>query len=104
MTPGLGVGANTALQDAQILAQNLAAGMQPVPAVADYERQMHGYAWKRVEESLERFNADDAVYKPGIAGWLATTLMRTGMRFVNAVPPIKKKVIAKMFEERDTTE
>lgn len=102
MTPGLGVGANTALQDAQILADNLRAGMQVVEAVADYEKQMHGYAWKRVEESLERFNADDAVYKPGFAGWFATTIMRTGMRLVNSIPPIKKRVLAKMFEERDT--
>ncbi|WP_114597551.1 FAD-dependent oxidoreductase [Renibacterium salmoninarum] len=103
MTPGLGVGANTALQDAQILAANLAAGMTVVDAVADYERQMHGYAWKRVKESLERFNATDPVYKSGLAGWFATAMMRTGMRVVNVIPFIKKKLAAKMFEERDST-
>ncbi|GAO16038.1 uncharacterized protein UV8b_02316 [Ustilaginoidea virens] len=69
MTPGLGLGANTALLDAKILAKNLAKVGQGdwdvVSAVDDYEKQMHSYAWERVEKSLERFNKDDAVYKEG---------------------------------------
>jgi 2-polyprenyl-6-methoxyphenol hydroxylase-like FAD-dependent oxidoreductase len=104
MTPGLGVGANTALLDAQILAGNLITavekGQEVIPAVADYEKQMHGYAWDRVEKSLERFNADDAIYKPGLRGGLAMMLMRGGLRMVNAIPPIKRKMAAAMTAER----
>ena len=87
MTPGLGVGANTALRDARILAGTLIAADRGertvIDAVADYERQMHGYAWDLVEASLERFDGSSAVYKPGLAGRLALTGMRTGMRLVN---------------------
>ena len=56
MTPGLGVGANTALRDARILAATLIAAdrgeRSVLDAVADYERQMHGYAWDLVAKSL----------------------------------------------------
>ena len=104
MTPGLGVGANTALFDAQILAGNLIAAVEKdmdiLPAVADYERQMHSYAWDRVEKSLERFNADDAIYKPGLRGDLAMMLMRSGLRMVNAIPPMKRRMAAALTAER----
>lgn len=104
MTPGLGVGANTALLDAQILAGNLISSAQKdfdiVSAVADYEKQMHSYAWDRVEKSLERFNADDAVYKPGLRGGLALVLMRAGMRVVNALPPLKRRMAAGIAADR----
>lgn len=102
MTPGLGVGANTALQDAQILGRSLASGAPLVEAVADYEHQMHSYAWTRVEESLKRFNADDPVYRTGVSGWLATLVMRCGMRLVNALPPLKRKMAAAMNQERNS--
>ncbi|KFX87400.1 hypothetical protein V490_08261 [Pseudogymnoascus sp. VKM F-3557] len=104
MTPGLGVGANTALLDAQILAAALVSSSeknQPVvTAVSEYEQQMHTYAWDRVEKSLERFNAEDAIYKPGLRGDLALMVMRVGMRVVNALPPIKRKIAAAMTAER----
>ncbi|ATY64066.1 FAD-dependent monooxygenase [Cordyceps militaris] len=108
MTPGLGVGANTALLDARILGEQLARAargeVDVVEAVAAYEKEMHGYAWDRVEQSLERFNKDDAIYKPGITGWLAMMAMRTGLRLVNAVPPLKKKVAAQMDRQRGQME
>lgn len=104
MTPGLGVGANTALLDAKILGQNLlkvgSGDMDIVSAVTDYEKQMHSYAWERVEKSLERFNEDDAVYKSGWRGSMATMVMRSGMRLVNALPPLKRKMGAAMTKER----
>ncbi|KAK2595209.1 hypothetical protein QQS21_007062 [Conoideocrella luteorostrata] len=104
MTPGLGVGANTALLDAKILAKNLvlvAQGHGDIEcAVADYEKQMHSYAWERVEKSLERFNKDDAIYKPGIRGSLALMMMRGGMRVIDAIPPLKRKMAAEINKER----
>lgn len=104
MTPGLGVGANTALLDAKILAHNLVevanGNLDIVSAVADYEKSMHSYAWERVEKSLERFNKDDAVYKPGIRGSLALMFMRGGMRLVNNVSPLKRKMVAELEKDR----
>ncbi|KAH7303249.1 FAD-dependent monooxygenase [Stachybotrys elegans] len=108
MTPGLGVGANTALLDAQILADCLVRAVQGqgdlVSAVAEYEKQMHSYAWRRVEKSLDRFNKDDAVYQPGLKGTIATMMMRTGMRVVNALPPLKRMVAESITKERGDLE
>ncbi|TQV99269.1 hypothetical protein V2A60_004746 [Cordyceps javanica] len=111
MTPGLGVGANTALLDARILGDQLvrAAGagggaIAVVEAVAGYEKEMHAYAWERVEKSLERFNKDDAIYKPGLTGWLAMTAMRSGLRLVSAIPPLKRKMAAQMDRQRGQME
>jgi 2-polyprenyl-6-methoxyphenol hydroxylase-like FAD-dependent oxidoreductase len=105
MTPGLGVGANTALRDARNLADTLIAADRgertTVDAVADYERQMHSYAWDLVEASLARFDENGAVYKPGLTGRLALTGMRTGMRMVNHLPPAKRKMAAAMAADRN---
>ena len=100
MTPGLGVGANTALLDAKILAENIIKMSDAVAAVADYEKQMHRYAWTRVEKSLERFNKDDAIYQPGVKGWFAGMAMRTGMRVMNSLPPMKRKMAAEIEKDR----
>lgn len=108
MTPGLGVGANTALLDARILGDLLVRAakgeMGVVDAVGGYETEMHEYAWERVEKSLERFNKDDAIYKPGLTGWLAMTTMRGGLRLVNAIPPLKRKMAAQMDRQRGQME
>lgn len=104
MTPGLGVGANTALLDAQILARCLISAVENdlnvITGVADYEKQMHSYAWDRVEKSLERISADDAIYKPGLRGSLALLLMRAGMMLVNALPPVKRRMAAAITANR----
>ncbi|KAG6013527.1 hypothetical protein E4U43_007243 [Claviceps pusilla] len=105
MTPGLGVGANTALLDAKILAENLIRTAQGhgdmVTAVADYEAKMHSYAWDRVEKSLRWFDKDAAIYAPGIRGSLALMCMRAGFRITNALPPLKRRMLAEMTRERD---
>ena len=104
MTPGLGVGANTALLDAKILADNLIETSKKdlgiIPAVSEYEKKMHAYAWDRVEKSLKWFDADAAVYKGGIKGDLAAAMMRTGMRIVNALPMLKRKMRADLTNDR----
>ncbi|MFC4946478.1 FAD-dependent oxidoreductase [Pseudonocardia sp. GCM10023141] len=104
MTPGLGVGANTALRDARILAEGLIAAERGertvLDAVGAYEQQMHGYAWDLVAKSLERFDADAAIYRSGIGGRLALAGMRTGMRLVNHLPPLKRKMAAATSADR----
>ncbi|GAB3911444.1 hypothetical protein GCM10029964_117360 [Kibdelosporangium lantanae] len=99
MTPGLGVGANTALRDARILGDNLTR-MSVVDAVADYERQMHGYAWDAVVKSRERFDGNSIAYKP-VVGRIGLAAMRTGMRFANHFPPLKRRILAAEVRNRD---
>jgi 2-polyprenyl-6-methoxyphenol hydroxylase-like FAD-dependent oxidoreductase len=103
MTPGLGVGANTALRDARILADALIAadrdGTPVLDAVAGYERQMHDYAWPLVAKSLERFDGNAALYKP-VIGRVALAGMRTGMRMVNHLPPVKRRMAAAQGADR----
>ncbi|MEU8972961.1 FAD-dependent monooxygenase [Streptomyces monashensis] len=55
MSPALGLGANTALRDAQVLGAELvaaAAGVKPLlSAIADYERAMRAYGYDAVRAS-----------------------------------------------------
>ncbi|MCP3709826.1 FAD-dependent monooxygenase [Paraburkholderia sp. CNPSo 3274] len=96
MTPGRGVGANTALRDAQLLGSQLvrvARGeLALVDAVADYETQMRRYGFHAVAESRKQFDERDAIHRP-IVGRFALGAMRTAMRVVNNVPPLKRRMI-----------
>jgi 2-polyprenyl-6-methoxyphenol hydroxylase-like FAD-dependent oxidoreductase len=64
MTPFWGIGANTALRDAAALRRALVAvahgQVDPIQALAAYERDMIGYGFAAVQMSLkdmERFHA-----------------------------------------------
>ncbi|WP_321963415.1 NAD(P)/FAD-dependent oxidoreductase [Paraburkholderia sp. J7] len=96
MTPGRGVGANTALRDAQLLGAQLvrvARGeLALVDAIADYEAQMRRYGFHAVAESRKQFDERDAIHRP-IVGRFALGAMRTAMRVVNNVPPRKRRMI-----------
>lgn len=88
MTPARGIGANVALQDAHLLCQNLAAaqrGEKPLlQAVHDYEVEMVRYGFAAVRSSLralEQGHRDSP---------LALALTRTGLRLLNAAPPLKR--------------
>uniref|UniRef100_UPI001C2F2347 FAD-dependent oxidoreductase n=1 Tax=Streptomyces sp. GbtcB6 TaxID=2824751 RepID=UPI001C2F2347 len=62
MTPGRGVGANTALRDAALLTRRLTAvrdGSSPLlAAVRDYETKMIAYSREAVEKSLDQMSGD----------------------------------------------
>ncbi|MEV6897617.1 NAD(P)/FAD-dependent oxidoreductase [Amycolatopsis sp. NPDC051372] len=51
MTPFRGIGANTALRDAQLLCRKLSAGGDVRVAVGEYEREMRKYGFKAVRTS-----------------------------------------------------
>ena len=96
MTPGRGVGANTALRDAALLAARLSAAqrgdMSGHDAVAGYEAQMREYGFHAVAESRKQFDASGAIHRP-MVGRVALGAMRTGLRVVNNVPLLKRRMI-----------
>jgi 2-polyprenyl-6-methoxyphenol hydroxylase-like FAD-dependent oxidoreductase len=94
MTPMAGVGANTALRDAELLCRRLtdvAAGRSALlPALHDYERQMLDYGFAAVKQSLR--NARQA----GSANRLGRTGFRTAMRLTGALPPLRRRMAAQL--------
>ncbi|WP_052869434.1 FAD-dependent oxidoreductase [Streptomyces niger] len=98
MTPGRGVGANTALRDARLLARKLAAvhrGEQPLlDAVHAYETTMTSYAWDAVIKSRAQMDGHSVMHRGDLIGALARGGMRTAMRTMNHLPPLKRKIVA----------
>jgi 2-polyprenyl-6-methoxyphenol hydroxylase-like FAD-dependent oxidoreductase len=103
MTPGRGVGANTALRDAALLCRNLAAAQEGrlalSDAVADYEAQMRDYGFDAVMKSREQMDGDGLIHKP-VVGRVALEGMRAGMRIVNHLPPLKRRMTENMLRYR----
>jgi 2-polyprenyl-6-methoxyphenol hydroxylase-like FAD-dependent oxidoreductase len=89
MTPAGGVGANTALRDAALLTDMLAAvdrgDRDLVPAVHEYEQRMLDYGFAAVEKSLERT-------RQALAGRLARARDRTFLRLCGMLPPLRRAV------------
>ena len=106
MTPGRGVGANTALRDAALLCQQLVAARDGrvalLDGVAAYEAEMRDYAFAAVEKSLEQMDGRALVHRP-VIGRAVTELSRAGMRLVNHLPPLKRRMAAALQEERGVT-
>lgn len=96
MTPGRGVGANTALRDAALLCRNLVEvrdGRKPlIEAVHEYEAEMIKYGFEAVLESRKQMDGDGMIHKP-VVGRVALAAMRTGMRLVNVLPPLKRRMV-----------
>jgi salicylate hydroxylase len=92
MTPFRGIGANTALRDAALLARNLIAVARGdrdlLDAIDDYEAQMTDYGFAAVRNSLRTANQFISDNRAG------RILFRTLLRFFSAVPPLKRKVFS----------
>ena len=93
MTPYRGIGANTALRDAAALRQALRAvdrgESDLIPALAAYEREMVGYGFRAVRESLrnmERFHKQ---------GSLTRAFTKLFFRTIDAVPPLKAAFLSR---------
>ncbi|QWF84174.1 FAD-dependent oxidoreductase [Amycolatopsis sp. CA-230715] len=103
MTPGLGVGANTALRDAENLVRQLVIahrGEKPlVDAVRAYEAEMHSYAWELVRKSKSQFGGNLPLDKP-VIGRALLAGMRTGLRAFNHMPNAKRKAVQAMEKTR----
>jgi 2-polyprenyl-6-methoxyphenol hydroxylase-like FAD-dependent oxidoreductase len=94
MTPGQGVGANTALRDAALLCKRLTEvrdGAKPlVTALHEYEAEMLEYSAEAVLASRKQMDARDISHRP-VLGRIQLALMRTAMRVVNAFPALKRR-------------
>ena len=103
MTPGRGVGANTALRDAALLSRRLIEvqnGRKPlVEALHEYEVEMLTYSKDAVLESRKQMDARSVSHKP-VLGRMQLALARTGMRVVNAVPLLKRKMLEQQMRLR----
>ncbi|MFD3400002.1 FAD-dependent oxidoreductase [Kribbella sp. NPDC058693] len=103
MTPGRGVGANTALRDAVNLCRALIdvrdGRRELIPAVQDYEAKMIEYGFDAVIKSRGQMTSSDPVHKP-VIGRVALAGMRTAMRTVNHLPPVKRRMRDSMLAYR----
>lgn len=103
MTPGQGVGANTALRDAHAIVRALTAvrdGRKPlVQAIHDYEGKMIDYGFKAVLESKKQTSGDQPIHKPYV-GRLALAGMRGYLRLADRVPAMKRKMADDIYRYR----
>jgi 2-polyprenyl-6-methoxyphenol hydroxylase-like FAD-dependent oxidoreductase len=103
MTPGRGVGANTALRDAVLLCRNLVevrdGRKDLVTAVGDYEKRMVEYGFDAVLKSRKQISGDDPIHKP-VVGRIVLALTRTALRVVNHTPPLKRAMANGMLRYR----
>lgn len=92
MTPMAGVGANTALRDADLLRRKLtevAAGRADLlAALHDYEQEMINYGFAAVRQSLRNARQGASTSR------LARTAFRTTLRTVSAVPALRRRMAA----------
>jgi len=86
MTPMAGIGANTALRDARLLADKLAktSPQTLVTAIGEYETAMRDYGFAAVKLSLR--NARQAT-----GGRPGRVAFRTVLRATNTLPPLKRQ-------------
>jgi 2-polyprenyl-6-methoxyphenol hydroxylase-like FAD-dependent oxidoreductase len=95
MTPGRGVGANTALRDAALLCKRLTevrdGKKNLIDALHEYEAEMLEYSSVAVLESRKQMDANSLIHRP-VLGRIQLAAMRAGMRFVNAIPALKRRM------------
>lgn len=103
MTPGRGVGANTALRDAVLLCARIidaAEGrLELVEAVGRYEAKMITYGFDAVLKSRKQMTDENPIHRP-VIGRIMLAMMRTAMRVTNHVRPIRERMARSMLEYR----
>ncbi|HEX4051578.1 MAG TPA: FAD-dependent monooxygenase [Steroidobacteraceae bacterium] len=103
MTPGRGAGANTALRDALLLSKVLVDAEKGrkslLQAIGEYESQMLRYSSEAVAESRKQMNSNDLIHKP-VLGRLQLAGMRAAFRVIEAIPPLKRRVLRNIMRVR----
>jgi 2-polyprenyl-6-methoxyphenol hydroxylase-like FAD-dependent oxidoreductase len=107
MTPGRGVGANTALRDAALLCKKLTGvrggTIALVQAIHEYEVEMLRYSTDAVLESRNQMDARDAIHRP-ILGRIVLASMRTMMRLTNMLPGLKRRMAHRQMHLRSANQ
>lgn len=88
MTPMAGIGANTALRDADLLRRKLIGARDVVTALGEYEREMLGYGFAAVRRSLR------GAQQARSANRLARHGFRGFLRLASATPPLRHAMAA----------
>jgi 2-polyprenyl-6-methoxyphenol hydroxylase-like FAD-dependent oxidoreductase len=107
MTPGQGVGANTALRDAALLCRQLVAAQQGakplLAAIGDYQAEMVPYGFARVADSLAQngSSGDDPLHKP-VLGRVMLAATRTYFRAVARIPAVRRKFLNSLYTYRSS--
>ncbi len=89
MPPTGGIGANTALRDAALLAGKLTAvagdALPLIQAIGQYENEMRGYGFEAVRSSMRNLRQQQRTESP-----LALAGMKIALRTLNAIPALKR--------------
>lgn len=107
MTPGQGVGANTALRDAALLCRQLVAAQQGakplLAAIGDYQAEMVPYGFARVADSLAQngSSGNDPLHKP-VVGRVMLAATRTYFRAVDRIPAVRRKFLNSLYTYRSS--
>lgn len=105
MTPGQGVGANTALRDAALLCRELISAANGekslLTALSDYEADMLPYGFARVADSLDNngTSGKDPLYNP-VTGRLALFAARTYFSLTSKIPALRRKFLEDLYTYR----
>ncbi|GAA2150433.1 FAD-dependent monooxygenase [Kitasatospora kazusensis] len=103
MTPGQGVGANTALRDAALLTRRLTdfrdgrLGLHD--AVRAYETEMIRYGFEAVLASRKQTGGDQPIHRPYV-GRLALAGLRASLFVASRVPSMKQKMADALHTQR----
>jgi 2-polyprenyl-6-methoxyphenol hydroxylase-like FAD-dependent oxidoreductase len=107
MTPGQGVGANTALRDAALLCRQLVAahhGTKPLlAAIGDYQTEMVPYGFARVADSLAQngSSGNDPLHKP-VIGRVVLAATRSYFHAVDRIPPVRRQFLNSLYTYRSS--
>ncbi|WP_291412123.1 FAD-dependent monooxygenase [Actinophytocola sp.] len=92
MTPFRGIGANTALRDAQLLARSLIAASRGevdlLDGIHDYETRMIDYGFAAVRRSLRTAEQTISTNRVG------RSMFKAALRVFSVIPPLKRKVFS----------
>lgn len=104
MTPGRGVGANTALLDALLLCHQLVEAregkLSQREAVARYEAAMLQYGFEAVRESLKQMSAEEPIHHP-LFGPPVLAGMKAAFKVVDTLPGVRRKMAQSETRLRD---
>ncbi len=94
MPPTGGMGANTALRDAELLTRQLTAAARGevtlLQAIADYEKEMRRYGFQAVRHSMNNLRRQQLTENP-----LLLAGMKIGLRTLRGIMPLRRLALGR---------